>query len=957
MFSISISNFQLRACARGALCFVCALLLETAWGSSQIDAYIGRSGQISLEMGGATIGSLRTGGFEDGWEGGMLNERATSSESPAPGERRGEFRIGRSHPVESRLAFTSSPAVLNLNYELTPKDELNLIGLFVALQLDSDRFAGGEYRVVSDSSQTTTGSLPASYGKMGLFHGKAREVSFVAKDGGQLRVRFASPEHFLLQDDRQWGRNFTMRIGAQSLPAKTWPAGKSQRFEFSLEASGGLNVLEDGPVSVQAGAQWVPLEEDTGITSGSALDFSGLVAWHAPAGSLGCVLTRGSHFVFAKAPEKPARFYGTNLCFTALYPDKEKAVRLAEEIQRYGYNVVRIHHYESSLTGERPEATTSPSSQIELDPESLDRLDFLASELIKRGVYLTTDLFVSRPIPASSVWPGEKGRVQMDEYKMAVLVSERAYEDYKRFARTLLEHVNPYTKRRWADEPALAWISLVNEGNPTLHLKTIRGNERLRQEWQAVWNAWLKKQGVVGEAASPVELPEHLDQTTTGELAERFLAETHQRFFLRTRDFLRKGLGCQALLTDLNCYRDTYRFQRNRDLFDYVDQHFYVDHPDFIDKPWHLPSWSANTNPMSAPEEVGGIEQALARIPGQPFALTEWNYAAPSRYRAAGGLLTGALAALQDWGMITRFAWSHSEVTDLPPGGLGYFDLTGDPAHAASERAAVCLFRRGDMRPAPHEVVLDVSSDRSEPVGPMGGGGSWSALSLVTRVGSVWSDRESSAPQTPTFLLGTDGALSPVEVSFEPSRKAGALRLLEELCSRGWIGESYKKRNFQSETGEMAFDIGQPSFTVSTERTCGGAAGENARIEAKGFEATLLDAPAALWVSSLDDKPLSQSQRMLLAHVPEILASGTRFANHARNVLLSFGANPHLVRRGRAVVRLKAHEPRELSVWRLSTGGRRLSKLATACEGDTLVLNLDSAQEGKGAIFYEVVRE
>ena len=33
------------------------------------------------------------------------------------------------------------------------------------------------------------------------------------------------------------------------------------------------------------------------------------------------------------------------------------------------------------------------------------------------------------------------------------------------FARALLTHTSPYTHRRYADEPALAWLSLINEGN------------------------------------------------------------------------------------------------------------------------------------------------------------------------------------------------------------------------------------------------------------------------------------------------------------------------------------------------------------------------------------------------------------------------------------------------------------------------------------------------------------
>ena len=68
----------------------------------------------------------------------------------------------------------------------------------------------------------------------------------------------------------------------------------------------------------------------------------------------------------------------------------------------------------------------------------------------------------------------------MDEYKMAVHVNERAFEDFKDFSRALLDHVNPYTKLRYADDPALAWLSLVNEDNPGNFIGRLEGRRARR---------------------------------------------------------------------------------------------------------------------------------------------------------------------------------------------------------------------------------------------------------------------------------------------------------------------------------------------------------------------------------------------------------------------------------------------------------------------------------------------
>jgi hypothetical protein len=58
----------------------------------------------------------------------------------------------------------------------------------------------------------------------------------------------------------------------------------------------------------------------------------------------------------------------------------------------------------------------------------------------------------------------------MDEFKAALLVSDRAMDNWKAFSRVLLSHVNPYTGVAYKDEPALAWLCVVNEPNATNYL-------------------------------------------------------------------------------------------------------------------------------------------------------------------------------------------------------------------------------------------------------------------------------------------------------------------------------------------------------------------------------------------------------------------------------------------------------------------------------------------------------
>ena len=88
-----------------------------------------------------------------------------------------------------------------------------------------------------------------------------------------------------------------------------------------------------------------------------------------------------------------------NFCFSAHYITHEQADQLADRLARLGYNSVRFHHYEGELTeGQR--------DRTQLNPQKLDQLDYLFAALVKRGIYVTTDLFVSRPVNIASILPG-----------------------------------------------------------------------------------------------------------------------------------------------------------------------------------------------------------------------------------------------------------------------------------------------------------------------------------------------------------------------------------------------------------------------------------------------------------------------------------------------------------------------------------------------------------------------
>ena len=88
--------------------------------------------------------------------------------------------------------------------------------------------------------------------------------------------------------------------------------------------------------------------------------------------------------------------------------------------------------------------------------------------------------------------------------------------------------------------------------------------------------------------------------------------------------------------------------------YDFVENHFYWDHPEFLGGWWKYPAAHTNRSSIARYAAAPGVLFS-ARIFGRPFLVTEFDFAAPNAFRAEGGVLTGAYAALQDWDGIFQF--------------------------------------------------------------------------------------------------------------------------------------------------------------------------------------------------------------------------------------------------------------------------------------------------------------
>lgn len=587
--------------------------------------------------------------------------------------------------------------------------------------------------------------------------------------------------------------------------------------------------------------EWYKLEYWKHIKEGSALDFTGMGLLDAPAGKYGWLKAVGGHFEFENLPGVEQRFYGVNLCEGANFPTHSQTDDLIKRLAMLGYNAIRIHHHDEPW-------------KLDSNKEKLDYLLYRAKET---GMYVTTDLYVSRKVKWRDIGVDQDGFVPMGLYKGLVGCDDKSFEDWCNFTRDFLCHVNEYTGIAYKDDPSICLISHVNENKISAAYRTeffLKNAGFL--SW---WKEFCEETHMEGAD------PEHPSKIWSPQYNE-FSKWYQRKAFRRCSEFVR-SLGCKALFSNDSNTMNA-EDMGSASGFDYIDSHFYLDHPKST-KGWGLPSYLLNENPVvnRTPELLFKEYAVESDI---PHVITEWNCCGPSKYRSMTGIMVGAMSSYMAWDGLWRFNYSHRTdyFEDDPKnsfGGVTYFCLAIDPLSQAADRVVIPLYLRRDAEP-----------------------------------GSVNGKH-----------------LSEVKDNLDMDKETGTLR-------------------------------------VGTPRTCG-VFTTGGQVTAGALDVFVYDVPAAVYVTSLNDAPISSSPRMLLAHMTEVQGSGTRFKDSDCKLALSFGRGS-LILKGSAEVSVKLDHPELYTVYELDTTGIRGRRLKTRVSDGALHFTVNSVNEfGLGTIYYEIV--
>jgi hypothetical protein len=625
-----------------------------------------------------------------------------------------------------------------------------------------------------------------------------------------------------------------------------------------------------------------------------------------PAGKHGFIQARDGHLY--RGDGQRFKCWGVNLTGfstgSALLLPHEEAREMAAELARLGVNCVRMHFLDLPKTqSQKPAGDLGPDpvpvkqmpagliadgdNSRALDPGQLDLLDFLFAELKKNGIYVDFNLNVGRTYRSGDGVPDYDliGNAKAYTYFGPELVALQ-----KEYARQLLGHTNPYTKLRYADDPAVAIVEVVNENSLLefwmrnwLRGERVKGGKNYQLDmtphYQALlvgmYNDWLAKNRSAGDLAklrslAGVGAGEKIPFMRRGDHVEAprlrldaelaFLTQVEIDFHAEMKRFLKDEVGVKSPITPM---ADHTYFIANQPLMrtamksDILDAHVYWQHPAI---------YGHRDDPMVNSPELS-IIQKLARSAtlGKPFTVSEVNHPYPSDYGSEMIPILASYAALQDWDGIFFYTYESKLHGKWTPMVTGEFDIALDPVKMAQMPAGAMLFLRGDVSAAKKVLTRSYSTDQ---------------VSEASRLPRA---------DMPYYTPGFD-----VKIPLVHGSRVSCLD-----CKPTLPAPLPEANPIVSDTGELSWRTdggknGLVSIDTPRSQALVGFVSANTKVQTRNLSADIKNQFAAITLSSLDGKPLNLSNRMLLTTTGKVENTGQKW-NDRRAMLSNWGSAPTVI--------------------------------------------------------------
>jgi hypothetical protein len=712
-------------------------------------------------------------------------------------------------------------------------------------------------------------------------------------------------------------------------------------------------------VAVDAG--WLTVRDiNIEIKAGSPLDFSPFfpdqtapVSERVEANARGQLLVKG----------KATRFLCASMNLTPPYggfPTHEDSERYAKQLRRAGYNLVRIHHIDSTLMTDR-------QRDFDYDPIQLDRFQFFLAALKRQGIYWMLDMMSSE----NAAWGNVKPHRWVDRHDMKarIFVDEEARSHWKTLLNTLYGRLNPHTGVSILRDPALLSINVVNEGGLQFLAHVRKAIPAVLKPKLTEWlaskyadktqfeNIW--RQSARNLETNALQLPDTDERSgRMGDVLEFFTQLQNDTGKWMQEEI--RLLGGQSFITGYNNMPTTH-MARARSVFSAADMHAYHD------EALGFAPGARIRNDSSFDKGLDYISTlATARFADRPFTVSEYGQPFWNSWRRESALAGPGFAALQDWGALCQHASTAVDLTYAQSKGWKQsiipYAVGLDPVGRVVETLAALLYRRGDVQAAKQQVEIVLPGGESESTSRY-----WGVPNSIGRVAFISgvSIRLAEVRRTPSANPIASITIAPenriaTKVN-EWSAKIGTpLGIGSASLDRiAQLARPNTRTNaaagvFESDTEELLVNLPARSMQVHTALTRA-IVFEQLRSPWSLGPMVLLptDEPSLVALSALDNTPLEDSSRMLLIVASDALNTDMRFSDASRRELRAIGRLPARIESRR--IRLQMAADRKFRVSALRANGDVSEVLPSVERSNKSTLEIDISKLDAGPSFYFLV--
>ncbi len=709
---------------------------------------------------------------------------------------------------------------------------------------------------------------------------------------------------------------------------------------------------------------WYPFN----LSNNSEPGVIGMQSWlDAPAGKHGFVQNRDDKLVFENG--EAVKFWGTNICSRLPYVSAEKADSFVHFVAKYGINAVRFHKFSWYAYHN--------NTSTEFNPELFERFDYFQAKLREKGIYYGwSHIYGHRVMPKDSSRLLAYSEIKHLEYPWAHLNGSTSSlvnfaPDLQELSIDLtvnmLNHINPHTGLRYADDPALAFIEFQNEDNifwsaigrsleqaPTYRAllcrqfsQWLKDKYGSQTELEKVWGSENIPRGESIEKENIFPDPNHGLFSWEYETAMkenrpmavhindkmRFLYEKQVEFYKKFEKAVRET-GYKGVLVG-SCWQAGSGISHLYNLHaDYevgmIDRHNYFGGGAGGHR---MTKGEVKNTPLVSQPGSGLLSTGLQDVVNRPFSFSEWMSLVPNEWTAeAASLIAVYGMGLQGWDASFSFA------TDIPrfsrylqSEGHGVYNATS-PLHMGLYPALARMIYRGDI------TESEVLAARNVHVPSIAEG----KLGFSELVEQGYDDKQFSGTVSPEMM-----AIGRFPVRFSENFQETVVPDVS-----GYWNEEAKV--VISATGELKWNYGEKKYVSVDSKGTKGIIGfaKDEKVNLGDWEIETENPFAVILVTDLSEKgDLATAERILVTAVARARNTGMEYDYADGNVMLkNEGDKPLLLEPVKATIGLAGNNNYEVIL--LDHDGKETgSKIPVSDD----VFEIDGARDK--TLYYLLVRK